>query len=176
LKGATDSAWECIQHSEQSLRPGATADDEGAGKKGPAKGRGRRRYDFMGNLSVMALSLAWFCIGVVGLLAHMGAYTGEVGSDIFSTTRSWAIATINVLSASFMAHGCVPIAMLAIFMAAPTAAYTVAGIGHGGHAPAIYSAMHLSARARLDPAVWGSCRKLVWGRAQQLEICKVGMG
>jgi len=135
------------------ITEGATADDEGAGEEVTANGRGPRRHDFMGNLSVMAL-IAWLCIGVVGLWAHMGANAGEMGSDMFSTTRSWAKATINALRAALMAHGWVPIAILAAFMAAPTAAYTVTGIGHGGHAPAIYSAMHLRARARLDPAVW----------------------
>ena len=32
--------------------------------------------------------------------------------------------------------------------------FSIAGIGHRAHAPAIYSAVHLGARAKLDPAVW----------------------
>jgi len=69
------------------ITEGATADDEGAGEEVTAKGRGPRRHDFTGNLSVMAL-IAWLFIGVVGLWAYMGATAGEMGSDMFSTTRS----------------------------------------------------------------------------------------
>jgi len=43
-------------------------------------------------------------IGVVTLLVHLGAYAGEVGSDLFTTTRMWAVTTIDVLSAAFKAH------------------------------------------------------------------------
>jgi len=44
-------------------------------------------------------------IGVVTLLVHLGAFAGEVGSDLFTTKRMWAATTIDVLSAAFKAHG-----------------------------------------------------------------------
>jgi len=109
---------------------------------------------------------------------HFGGvltYAGEVGSDRVTTTRAWANATIDILSAAFINYGWVSIALLSIFMALqPAAAYSVAGIGHCTHSPAISSAMHLGACAKLDPAVWApvessfqrSPQLCTWGRAQ----------
>ena len=164
-----------------------TVDDQGAGEEVTAKGRGPRRHDFMGNLSVMALILsvmaliAWLCIGAVGLWVHMGAYAGEMGSDMFSTTRSWAKATLDALSAAFVTYGWVTswvsVALLSIFMVLqPAAAYSVAGIGHRAHAPAIYSAMHLRARAKLDPAVWAPVESAYGGEHNSSKSAKWAWG
>ena len=137
----------------------------------------------MGNLSVMALILsvmaliAWLCIGAVGLWVHMGAYAGEMGSDMFSTTRSWAKATLDALSAAFVTYGWVSVALLSIFMVLqPAAAYSVAGIGHRTHAPAIYSAMHLRARAKLDPAVWAPVESAYGGEHNSSKSAKWAWG
>jgi len=45
----------------------------------------------------------------------------------------------------------------------------VTGIGHGGHAPAIFPAMHLRARARLDPAVWAPVEKFGGQKNRNLQ-------
>jgi len=79
-------------------------------------------------------------IMVLGMLVHLGTYAGEVGSDMLTTTRAWASATIDILNTAFVTYGWVPVALLSIFMAVqPAAAYSVAGIGHRAHTPAIYS-------------------------------------
>jgi len=86
---------------------GATADNEGSDDKGAPREKDTtegpdnqsRRHDYTGNLSVMAL-----LIEVVTLLVHLGAYAGEVGSDMFTTTRMWVATTIDVLIAAFKAH------------------------------------------------------------------------
>jgi len=114
-------------------------------------------------------------IGVVTLLVHLGAYAGEVGSDLFTTKRMWA-ATTDVLSAAFKAHGWIFFAMMAIYMAAPSAAYSVAGIGHRTHAPAIYSAKHWRARTKLDPAVWALVESSFGGQHNGSQSAKWAWG
>ena len=66
--------------------------------------------------------------------------------------------------------------MMAIYMAAPTAAYSVAGIGHRAHAPAIYSAKHLRARAKLDPAVWALVESSCGGQHNGAQSAKWAWG
>jgi len=67
-------------------------------------------------------------------------------------------------------------AMMAIYMAAPTAAYSVAGIGHRAHAPAIYSAKHWRARAKLDPAVWAPVESSFGGQHNGSQSAKWAWG
>ena len=144
-----------------AIAEGATADDEGADDEGTAgkpdkrPRQGRNQADkFTCNLSVISVGLAILSV-VIGILSYVGTCAGEVGSDMVTTTRAWATAIIDILSAAFINYGWVSIALLSIFMALqPAVAYSVAGIGHRAHAPAIYSAMHLGARAKTDPAVW----------------------
>jgi len=73
-----------------AIAEGATADDKGAGEKGTAKGGGPRHYDFMNNISVMAL-LAWLCIGVVGLRGEGAAGHGSQskGNGVLHAGRLW---------------------------------------------------------------------------------------
>ena len=166
-----------------AISEGATADDEGAddeGTAGKADKRPRRGHNqadkFMCNLSMIAVGLAILSV-VVGILSYVGAHAGEVGSDMFSTTRAWAKATINALSAAFINYGWVSIALLSIFMALqPAAAYSVAGIGHRAHSPAISSAMHLGTRAKLDPAVWAPVESSFGGEHNSSQSAKWAWG
>jgi len=88
---------------------------------------------------------------ILGMLMHLSKNAGEVGSDIVTTTRAWASTTIEVLSATFVTYA---LLLSIIMFLQPAAAYSVEGIRHRAHAPAIYSAMHLGARIKLDQAVW----------------------
>jgi len=117
-EGKEDTAWE----------PGNSL------RRGP-----NQANQFTCTLSVITMGVGLILL-VLGMLMHLGTYAGEEGSDMVTTTRAWASATIDILNTALGTYGWVPFALLSIFMALqPAAAYSVAGIGHRAHTPAIYS-------------------------------------
>jgi len=131
----------------------------------------------------VAQILNWFerisvAVGVlsicVALVVQWGASMGEMGNETVATLRNVAwTAFTYALTCGGMAK-----VILFIFVVSlqSAAAYSVAGIGHGGHAPAIYSAMHLRARARLDPAVWAPVESSFGGEHNSLKSAKWAWG
>jgi len=105
--------------------------------------------------------LLWFSLGM-GILsilimgmAQLLAYVEHLGTDVVSSFRWAAVIT---LAGAGCAGTCACAAKIIVFICvlclSPAAAYPVEGIGNHAQAPAIYSAMHLKVRAKLDPAVW----------------------
>ena len=166
----------------REITEGATADEAsprgvGTGKKsdsGPRRepSRPAQILDWIERISVAGGLLSI----IVAIVALWGETMGEIGQEAVATLK-------NVASTAFtyaLACGSIVKAILVIFVMGlqPAAAYSVAGIGHRAHVPVIYSAMHLGARAKLDPTIWApvASEELVWGRAQRLATCKVGTG
>ena len=124
-----------------AITEGKTEDKEDtAGEPENSLRRGPNQVNqFTCTLSVMLMGVGLILL-VLGMLMHLGTYAGEVGSDMVTTTRAWASATIDILNTALGTYGWVPFALLSIFMALqPAAAYSVAGIGHRVHTPAIYT-------------------------------------
>jgi len=111
---------------------------------------------------------------IVAIVALWGETMGEIGQK--------AVATLNnVASTAFtyaLACGSMVKAILVIFVVGlqPAAAYSVAGIGHRAHAPVIYSAMHLGARAKLDPAAWAPVESSFGGEHNGSQSAKWAWG
>jgi len=92
--------------------------------------------------------LSIIMIGVV----QWGASVTDMGSEMVSMLRCAA----GLILMGAWACTCAAKILVFFFVVGlePAAAFSIAGIGHRAHAPAIYSAMHLGARTKLDPAVW----------------------
>ena len=134
------------------ITEGKTEDEEGTARKPDnSLRRGPNlAHQFTCTPSVMTMGVG-LITRVLDMLMHLGKNAGEVGSDIVTTTRAWASTTIEVLSATFVTYA---LLLSIIMFLQPVAAYSVEGIRHRAHAPAIYSAMHLAPRTKLDQAVW----------------------
>jgi len=135
-----------------AITEGKTEDEEGTAREtnNSLRRRPNQAHQFTCTLSVMTMRVEIITI-ILGMLMHLSKNAGEVGSDIVTTTRAWASTTIEVLSATFVTYA---LLLSIIMFLQPAAAYSVEGIRHRAHAPAIYSAMHLGARIKLDQAVW----------------------
>jgi len=86
----------------------------------------------------------------VVMVVQWGEAMGELGNKAVATLRNVAWTAFTYA----MTCGSVVKAILFIILVGlqPAAADSVAGIRHRTHAPAMYSAMHLGAHAKLDPA------------------------
>jgi len=77
---------------------------------------------------------------------------GEIGKEAVTTLKNVAWTAFKY---GMACEGMVRAILVIIVVGLqPAAAFSKAGTGHRAQAPAIYSAMHLGARAKLDPAVW----------------------
>ena len=142
---------EGVTADEASLEGvGAGKDDDSGTRRGPSRGP---------NLAATIMNgLPWLSVGMVAIsmaifvVAQMMAYVGNVGTGVVYLIR-WVAAMTLAGAGSLACAVWIPWVIICVLGLPPTAAYS-AGIGHRAHAPAIYSAMHLRAHAKLDPAVW----------------------
>jgi len=142
---------EGVTADEASLEGvGAGKDDDSGTRRGPSRGP---------NLAATIMNgLPWLSVGMVAIsmaifvVAQLMAYVGNVGTGVVYLIR-WVAAMTLAGAGSLACAVWIPWVIICVLGLPPTAAYS-AGIGHRAHAPAIYSAMHLRAHAKLDPAVW----------------------
>jgi len=164
----------------RAIAEGATADEAsprgvGTGKKsdnGPRRGPSRPAQ-ILNWIERISVAVGLLSI-IVAMVALWGETMGEIGQEAVATLK-------NVASTAFtyaLACGSMVKAILVIFVVGlqPAAAYSVAGIGHRAHAPVIYSAMHLGARAKLDPAVWAPVKRSFGGEHNGSQSAKWAWG
>jgi len=111
---------------------------------------------------------------IVAMVAVWGETMGEIGQEAVGTLK-------NVASTAFtyaLACGKMVKEIQVIFVVGlqPAAAYSVAGIWHRAHTPVIYSAMHLGARTKLDPAVWAPVESSFGGEHNGSQSAKWAWG
>jgi len=92
----------------------------------------------------------------VAQIVAFDTYEGAMKFDMVVATSTWTKEPLSAIAATAMELAVMmPMTSIFVIGALPNAvAYSVAGVGHHAHAPAIYSAMNLGARAKLDLAVW----------------------
>jgi len=120
----------------------------------------------------ISVAMGFFSI-ILMARAQWGASVGDTGTEVVSMMR-WA-AGMTLAGAGACTCAAKMLVLLFVVGLPPAAAYSVAGVGNRAQALAIYSAMQLGARAKLDPTVWVPVQSLFWGK-QRLAICKAGMG
>jgi len=114
---------------------------------------------------------------IIMVLAQLMAYVGDMGTDVVSSFR-WA-AAMTLAGAGYagtFACAAKMLVFISVLGLPPAAAYSVAGIGNRAQAPAIYSAMHLKARAKLDPAVWAPVENSFGGEHNGSQTAKWAWG
>jgi len=148
-----------------AITEGATADEaspEGMGA-GEDNDSGPRRRPRRGPTQAATIMnwLLWFSVGMgllsilIMVLAQLMAYVGDLETDVVSSFRWAAAKTLGGAGyAGTFACAAKMLLFITVLTLPPADAYSVAGIGNRAQAPAIYSAMHLKVRAKLDPAVW----------------------
>jgi len=165
-----------------AMAEGQTADEENSGAEESSKvdtssRRGPKHAKTITCLLTAVGALIAIFVGVATILALMSDYVGDVSSGILAFTRSWWSLVPAFIAAALGVGLVMPMAFI-MFIGAlpPTAAYSAAGIGYGAHAPAIYSARHLGARANLDPAAWAPVESSYGGQKNGTKSTKWAWG
>jgi len=163
-----------------AITEGATADEVspggvGTGKKsdnGPRRGPSRPAQ-ILNWIERISVAVGLLSISV-DMFALWGETVGEIGKEAVATLKNVAWTAFTYA----LACGSMVKAILVIFVVGlqPAAAFSIAGIGHRAHAPAIYSAMHLGARAKLDPAVWAPVESSFGGEHNGSQSAKWAWG
>jgi len=111
---------------------------------------------------------------IVAIVALWGETMGEIGQEAVATLKNVALTAFTYA----LARGSMVKAILFIFVVGlqPAAAYSVAGIGSSSSCSSDLLSYALGRARKIGSSRMGSSRELVWGRAQPLAICKVGMG
>jgi len=140
----------------------AGEDNDSGPRRGPRRGP---------NQAVTIMNwLLWLSVGMgllsifIMVLAQLMAYVADLGTDVVSSFR-WA-AVMTLAGAGYAGTFACAAKMLLFItvLGLPSAvAYPVAGIGNRAQAPAIYSAMHLKVRAKLDLTVWAPVQNTFGG-------------
>jgi len=102
-------------------------------------------------IPLMSVAMGLLSIIMMGM-AQWGASVTDMGSEMVSMLR--CAAGLMLVGAGACTYAAKMLVFFFVVGLQPAAAFSIAGIGHRAHAPAIYSAMHLRARAKLNPAVW----------------------
>jgi hypothetical protein len=159
-----------------AIAEGVTADEASPGDVGTGEiiDTRQRRGPNMAATILNCIPLMSVTMGLISIImmgvAQWGASVTDMGSEMVSILRGAAGGFL------IMAGACTCAAKMLVFFFVvglpPTAAYSVAGIGNCARAPAIYSARHLVARAKLDPAVWAPVESSFGGKYNGSQSAK----